>query len=215
MYMIKAIIFDMDGVLLDTEKYLVKYWCQAAREYGFLMKPEHAISIRSLAGKYAGPYLKQIFGDEFSYETIRARRKELMRKQLSKFGVEKKPEVDFILDELRKRNIKTAVATASDEIRAKNYLSEVGIYEKFDQIVCATMVENGKPMPDIYHYACKVIGEREEDCIAIEDSPNGVLSATRAGIKTIMVPDLTQPDKELLSILYGVSTNVAGILSYL
>ncbi|MFA9463201.1 MAG: HAD family hydrolase [Velocimicrobium sp.] len=213
--MVKAVIFDMDGVLIDTEKHLVKYWCQAAREYGFDMKREHAIAIRSLASKYAAPYLQEIFGETFDYEHIRTRRKELMQLELSRSGIEKKPEVDFILEKLRERNIKTAVATATDEIRAKKYLSEIGIYHKFDQIICATMVENGKPMPDIYQYACDVIHESAADCIAVEDSPNGVLSATRAGIRTIMVPDLTQPDKELQSLLYGVVEKVGGILSYI
>lgn len=213
--MVKAVIFDMDGVLIDTEKYLVKYWCQAAQEYGFDMQTAHAIAIRSLAGKYAEPYLKNIFGDKFEYEIIRSRRKELMNEQIAKFQIEKKPEVDFILDELAKRGIKTAVATATDEQRAKNYLSQIGIYEKFNKVVCATMVENGKPMPDIYHHVCSVIHEREQDCIAVEDSPNGVLSATRAGIRTIMVPDLTKPDKDLIAILYGVSETLGGILRYI
>ena len=213
--MVKAVIFDMDGVLIDTEKYLVKYWCQAAKENGFDMQREHAIAIRSLAGKYAEPYLKDIFGDKFEYEIVRMRRKELMNEQIAKFQIEKKPEVDFILDELTKRGIKAAVATATDEQRAKKYLSQIGIYEKFNKVVCATMVENGKPMPDIYHHVCSVIHEREQDCIAVEDSPNGVLSATRAGIRTIMVPDLTKPDKDLNAILYGVSDTLGGILRYI
>jgi len=213
--MVKAVIFDMDGVLIDTEKHLVNYWCQAAKEYGFDMKREHALTIRSLAGKYAGPYLKEIFGENFDYEVIRAKRKELMSKELSHCGIEKKPEVDFILKELRARGIKTAVATATDESRAKLYLTEIGIYDKIDHLICANMVENGKPMPDIYQYACRVIEENEQDCLAVEDSPNGVLAATRAGIRTIMVPDLTRPDIELQKILYGVTDTLGGILSYI
>lgn len=194
--MIKAVIFDMDGVLIDTEKWLNKYWVQSAREAGYDAKPEHALGIRSLAGKYAAPYLQNIFGTEFPYWTIRERRKELMKEHIAKHGIEKKPGVDEVLDYLKAKGIKVAVATATDPARTAEYLKKIGIYEKFDKIVCATMVENGKPKPDIYLYACEQIGEKPEDCIAVEDSPNGIISATTAGLRTIMVPDLTEPDEE-------------------
>ena len=200
--MVKAVIFDMDGVLIDTEKWLVKYWCQAAQKAGFPMEKKHALSIRSLAGEYAGPYLQEIFGEAFSYQTIRQRRKDLMSKHIAEHGIEKKPGVDELLDYLHQKGIKTAVATATDEVRAKDYLTQIGIYEKFDRIICATMVAHGKPEPDIYRYACEQIGEKPEDCIAVEDSPNGVRSASTAGLRTIMVPDLTEPDEETAQRLF-------------
>lgn len=210
--MTKAVIFDMDGVLIDTEKWLNKYWCQAAREAGFEMQPKHVLAIRSLAGKYAAPYLQNIFGPQFSYWTIRNRRKELMNEHIAKHGIEKKPGVDEILDYLRGHEIKTAVATATDPVRTKDYLSQIGVYEKFDQIICASMVENGKPQPDIYIYACQQLKEMQKDCIAIEDSPNGVLSATAAGLRTIMVPDLTEPDEELSQRIMARATSLYDVI---
>ena len=82
--MIKAVIFDMDGVLIDTEKWLNIYWQQAAKEAGFHFTREHGLAIRSLATKYTGPYLQKIFGPEFDYEAIRARRKQLMKEHIEK-----------------------------------------------------------------------------------------------------------------------------------
>lgn len=158
--MIKAVIFDMDGVLIDTEKWLNIYWQQAAKEAGFHFTREHGLAIRSLATKYTGPYLQKIFGPEFDYEAIRARRKQLMKEHIEKNGIEKKPDVDEILDYLRSKSIKTAVATATDPERTKQYLTQIGIYDKFDQLVSATTVENGKPEPDVYLYACEQIGEK-------------------------------------------------------
>ena len=209
--MIKAVIFDMDGILIDTEKWLNIYWQQAAKEAGFEVKREDGLAIRSLAGKYAGPYLRGIFGDSFDYEAIRERRKELMREHIAKYGIEKKPGVDDILSYLAEKNIKRAVATATDPERTKQYLTQIGIYDKFDKIVSATTVENGKPQPDVYLYACEQIGEKPEYCIAVEDSPNGVLSAYRAGLSVVMVPDLTEPDEETAKMLYARIDTLSGL----
>ena len=209
--MIKAVIFDMDGILIDTEKWLNVYWQQAATEAGFEVTREDGLAIRSLAGKYAGPYLRGIFGESFDYEAIRERRKELMREHIAKYGIEKKLGVDDILSYLAEKNMKRAVATATDPERTKQYLTQIGIYDKFDKIVSATTVENGKPQPDVYLYACEQIGEKPEDCIAVEDSPNGILSAYRAGLSVVMVPDLTEPDEETAKMLYARIDTVSGL----
>ena len=102
--MIKAVIFDMDGVLINTEKYLVKYWCQAAEELGMPMKREHALMIRSFSGKFAEPWLKGIYGETFDYVAVRERRKEIMAEHLAKNGVEIKPGVKETLNYLREKD---------------------------------------------------------------------------------------------------------------
>ncbi len=210
--MIKAVIFDMDGVLIDTEKHLVRCWCEAGREAGYPFTRENGLELRSLAAKYAEPLLQERFGSEFDYEKVRNRRKELMNQVLAEQGTEKKPGVDALLDFLRAQGIKTAVATATDEERASRYLKEIGIYDKFDRIVCAAMVPNGKPKPDIYLYACEQIGERPCDCMGVEDSPNGLRAALDAGLKTAMVPDLTEPDETLKKELFAVADSLDSLI---
>lgn len=212
---INAVIFDMDGLLIDTEKHLVRFWTQAATEAGFSFTREHGLMLRSFAGKFAAPKMQEIFGPEFDYMAIRERRKELMAGYLAEHGVEKKPGVDELLDWLRVQGYKTAVATATDYERASQYLKEIGIFEKFDRIVCATMVENGKPYPDVYLYACEQIGEKPEHCLALEDSPNGVTSAWRAGCHVVMVPDQTEPDEELQEKLFGVAHGLQEVIPFL
>ena len=209
--MVKAVIFDMDGLILDTEKHLVKYWCQAANEAGFPMQREHALNIRSLARKFAIPYLQGEFGSDFDYVRIRSRRMELMTEALARDGLELKKGVKELLEYLNTHNIPAAVATATDHERAKAYLEQAGIYGYFDKVVCATMVENGKPKPDIYLYAASQLGFPPEECVALEDSPNGVRSAALAGCITIMVPDLTQPDEELKKLIYAKADSLLDV----
>lgn len=213
--MVKAVIFDMDGLLLDTEKLLVRFWQEAARESGFDMTREIALNIRSMHRSFAIPYLKSVLGDDFDYLKIRSRRMELMNEHLEKHGLELKKGAKTLLTYLNENKIPAAVATATDYERAEKYLKETGIFGYFDKIICATMVKVGKPKPDIYIYAASELGLEPSECAALEDSPNGVKSAAAAGCKTIMVPDLTEPDEELSRIIAakaGSLDEVIGIL---
>lgn len=209
--MIRAVIFDMDGVLIDTEKYLSKYWRQAAAEFGFSMSFEESLRLRSLAAPFAVELTKEMFGEDFDYKAVRNRRKELMAGWLSKHGVEKKPGVEKAFEDIKKRGLKLAVATATDEKRAMAYLKEIGVYDRIDFLVSATMVKTGKPMPDIYLYACECLGEKPEDCLAVEDSPNGIRAAYKAGVKPVFVPDLSEAEEETESLLYGKIESLSGL----
>ena len=213
--MIHAVIFDMDGVLIDTERHLFDCWQQAAKEYGYMLTKEQLLGIRSLAAEFAVPHFRKLMGEAFDYAAIRSRRKELMRDYIAEHGVDKKPRVDEFLDYLHSNGYKTAVATATDPERAKQYLSSIGIYEKFDKVVCATTVAHGKPMPDVYLYACEQINEQPEHCLAIEDSDNGALSAHRAGCHVVMVPDLAGPLPETTDYLEAVADDLSGVIPVL
>ena len=209
--MIKAVIFDMDGVLIDTEKHYFACWLQASKEAGFPFTKEQALSLRSCDAKIAEKRMKEIFGEEFDYYAIRERRRQLVKETLEQCGLEMKPEVEETLKLLREKGIKIAVATATPLDRTREHLTQLGIMELFDSIVSAKEVEHGKPAPDVYLYACEQIGEKPEHCIAVEDSPNGILSAYRAGLKPVMVPDLTQPDEELKLLLFGCVNSLSGV----
>lgn len=202
----------MDGLLLDTEKLLVRFWVQAANEAGFPMTREHALSIRSLHRSFAIPYLRELFGGEFDYLKIRSRRMELMNEYLSVSPLELKDGAVELLEFLRENKLRAAIATATDFERTREYLTRVGIFERFDEIVCATMVKRGKPEPDIYIYAAEQLGLPPAECCALEDSPNGVKSASRAGCRTIMVPDLTEPDEELSGVDFAAAKSLREVI---
>ncbi|MCM1506706.1 MAG: HAD family phosphatase [Ruminococcus flavefaciens] len=201
---IKGAVFDMDGLMLDTEKLLVRFWKDSAREYGYTMTDENVFEIRSLSRKYSVPLLKGIFGEDFPFNEVRQRRIELMNDYIDRYGFEVKKGLFELLDYLKSNDYCIAVATATDRERAECYLKKIGAYEYFDAVICGDMVTNGKPEPDIYITASQKLGLSADECVAFEDSPNGIKSAYSAGCKVIMIPDLTQPDDSILPMLCGV-----------
>ena len=210
--MIKAVIFDMDGLMIDTEKLLQKYWLVAAHTYGYAMEKQHVLGIRSLAAKYAAPKLQAELGADFDYDKVRSLRIKLMNEHIDTYGVEEKPGLGELLAYLKQNAYLTAVATATDWERTKRYLGSIGRLSYFDEIVCAPMVANGKPAPDIYLEAARRLNVEPSQCMALEDSPNGILAAYRAGMYPVMVPDLSEPDEDTKKLLYRCVGDLSQVI---
>lgn len=209
----KAVIFDMDGVILDSEKLYVRFWREAGQSCGYPFEVKHALAIRSLARKFAIERLRGFFGESFDYDAVRNKRIELMESYVEQNGIDLKPYAEHTLSELKKRGYTIALATATPPERAKRYLTRSGLYDYFDKIICSAMVKLGKPEPDIYLKACEEVGFLPEECIAVEDSPNGVQSAYRAGCNTVMIPDMDEPDDKTRAMTYAVIGNLKELLN--
>ncbi len=128
-------------------------------------------------------------------------------------GVEPKPGAKALLSYIKDNGYALALATATPVDRAGRYLKSVELYSFFDQIVSAREVKRGKPAPDIYLCAAKRLGLDPKECIALEDSQNGIRSAFAAGCKTIMVPDLDQPTEEIMPLLFGVANGLEDVIN--
>ncbi|MBQ7596315.1 MAG: HAD family phosphatase [Clostridia bacterium] len=210
--MVKGVISDMDGVILDSEKLYVRFWCEAGKFYGYPFEERHALSIRSMARPFAIERLQGFFGKDFDYDAVRNKRVELMDKFVEQNGIEAKPGAETLLQYLNEKGIKTALATATPADRAEKYLGMVGLLKYFDEICSARMVKNGKPAPDIYLYAAEKLNLPPGECIALEDSQNGIRSAHAAGCMTVMVPDLDQPAEEIKPLLFDLADELEDVI---
>lgn len=204
----KTVIFDLDGTLIDTEKYFKIFWRKAAAECGYDMSEEQALSLRSLGRPYAPALLREWFGEDFDYIQVRDKRRKLMQAHLEKVGLETKPGAQEALQYLQKEGCCIALATATAADKAREQLEQVGLLKYFDEIVSAAEVEYGKPAPDVYLYACRKLKAAPEETFAVEDSPNGAVSAIAAGLKVIFIPDQTQPEPELSEQIYACITSL-------
>lgn len=212
---IQGVLFDMDGLVLDTEKLYCRFWMEAANALGYPMTMEQALGMRSLNRGLGEAKLKSYFGEQVSYEAVRNKRMELMDAYIEKEGVQTKPGICELLQFLEEKKIKTAIATSSPIERTIKYLTSVGLENRFDKLISGYMVEKGKPEPDIYLYAARELGLQPENCLVLEDSPTGILAAYRAGCMPVMIPDLDLPDEETKKLLWAEISSLKEVMDFM
>ena len=212
---IKGILFDMDGLILDTEKLYTRFWQEAANSLGYPMTREQAIGMRSLNREFGAAKLQSYFDRPIDYEAVRGKRIELMNAYIEREGVEAKPGIYELLEFLKEKGIKTAIATSSPIERTTQYLKSVGLENSFDKLISGYMVKKGKPEPDIYLMAAAELRLRPDECLALEDSQSGLISGSRAGCYPVMIPDQDEPTAETEEILFAKADSLHCIISLL
>ena len=205
------VIFDMDGLMFDTERVFIKAWDYAGEKIGigkagFMVYKTLGMNIRASYNVW-----KEEFGDRYNQEELRKYTKEFLKKYYDENAVPIKHGLYVLLNYLKDINCKMIVASSSPRWEVEKHIKSAKIYGYFVDFVCGDMIENSKPAPDIYLKACEILGVAANECYALEDSKNGLLSAYRAGCKPIMVPDLWQPDEETLQIIAAKYDNLEQV----
>ena len=212
---IRGILFDMDGLVLDSEVLYTRFWREAAHSLGYPMTPEQSLGMRSLGKKLGQPYLESLFGPAVDYTTLRNKRIALMDAYVEIHGIPPKPGIFELLDYMEAHNIAAAITSSSPMESIQKHLSAVNLLHRFRKLCSGHDIPNTKPAPDIYLLGAKELGLKPEECLALEDSPTGILSAYRAGCLPVMIPDLDQPGEDTRKRLYAKADSLADVIALL
>ncbi len=186
---IEAVIFDMDGLLLNTERVYRSSIIAAASGLGFAFSEEFYQSMIGIAENEILALVEARFGAGFPIDRLLHDCDLQMQERLS-VGIPVKPGVVELLDELAARGLPSAVARSTARRKAERHLRDAVLLDRFVAICTREDVARGKPHPDIYHKAASLLGVTAERCLVLEDSDAGVRAAHAAGAMPIMVPDL-------------------------
>lgn len=209
-----SVIFDMDGVLLDSERIYNEAWRRVGRKLGLLDIETCIAHCVGRNGRDIESYLLDKFGPAFPAEQIRADIRQAFAEITSVEGLPLKPGAADILFWLKESGVNIGLATSTNRASAVRQLENAGLLAYFSAVVTGDMIRNGKPDPEIYLQACRMLSAVPESCFAIEDSPNGIKSAHAAGLKVIMVPDLIAPTPELEKLLHRRFDTLLDVKAY-
>lgn len=209
---IRGVLFDMDGLVLDSEILFSRFWRKACGFYGFAMSYEQSLCMRALNNQAGKEMLYSFFGPDADYTQIRSKRIELMERYVDEHGIALKPGIRELLDYLDSRNIPAAITSSSPIARIHKYLAFHGLETRFAALCSGRDVPNGKPAPDIYLHGAAALGLKAGECLALEDAPAGILSAYRAGCLCVMIPDQDQPSEETEALLYAKADSLADVI---
>lgn len=212
---INALIFDMDGLIFDSERVVQRSWNRCGEILGLGQIGEHIYEMLGFNVVRREKHLKMLYGQDFPMEEFNTITRRIFREIADAEGVPMKPGVKELLDFAKSHNMKTAVATSSRREHSTMLLKRADIWECFDGAVFGDMVTNAKPDPEIYLKAAEAVGVLSEQCIALEDSPAGIQSSYAAGMYPIMIPDMVQPTDEIRGLCWKCFGSLEDVVTLL
>lgn len=213
--MFDAVIFDMDGLMVDTERIMQKELRKILKEMGYPPDENVILRLIGLTDRRTNAVLKEAFGEQFDYDVflkLLLERKKIVFHE-EEIGVKKG--LIELLEYLKKENIKNIVATGSVKEHMNFILQKTGLLKYFNLFVCGDEVERGKPFPDIFLKAAEKLEVAAERCLILEDSQNGIIAANHAGMSVIFIKDLVTPEKQYRDKVYAECNDLSEVIKYL
>ena len=208
---VNAFIFDMDGLLFDTERLYLEHCKTSERELGLEIPDEiHFETIGRKKEDARQVYISR-FGPDFPVEQFMQRTHSLVQAFIERNGIPEKPGAFELISELKRKRICIILASSSPRWVIEKCLSKSGWPPVFDYIISGEEVSSGKPAPDIFLYAAEAAGVAPKECLVLEDSNNGIRAAFAAGMKPVMIPDVKPPDPEVRKMVYRMYTDLRGV----
>lgn len=200
--MIKTIIFDVDGTLLDTERIFMRAWREAGAEFGYTVGQEVLLQTRAVNGATARARFAAACGEDFPFEAVRARRVEIGEQLIGEADASQllMPHAVQTLKQLREKGYTLAVASSTGQEKTVEHLEHAGLMEYFRVAVGGDMVERGKPEPDIFLLAARLCDTQPQHCVVVGDTPADVLAATAAGMPVILIPDQVPANEQTTAL---------------
>ena len=213
---IKAVLFDMDGLMVDTESLATQAFIHSAKKQGYDMTKEETLLVLGFTTKNIYDFWENYFKDSnVSGKKLVDNHYKYIENVLFTTGPEKMPYIEELLKYLKGNSYKVAVASSSNMDYIINNMEKTGLKKYIDEFASGAEVENGKPAPDVFLLAAKRLGVKPENCLVLEDSKAGVIAGSSAGAKVIMVPDMFKPDAECKEKAYKIVNNLGEVISIL
>ena len=211
----QAVIFDMDGVLFDSERTMLECWDEAARAHGFEGIERYYPDTIGVNAERTREIIMEAYGETFPYETIDRERMELYRARYGGGKLPVKEGAARILSFLKQKGVKLALASSSGRKKAAMQLQSSGFQDYFDAVITGDMVQKSKPDPQIFLTACEKIGADPARTYVIEDSYEGIRAAHRGGFHPIMIPDMLPANEEMKLLSETILSSLDEAVQYL
>ena len=213
---VKAVLFDMDGLMVDTESLATEAFIHSAKKQGYDMTKEETLLVLGFTTKSIYEFWENYFkNSDVSGKQLVDDHYKYIENILFTTGPRKMPYIEELLKYLKESNYKVAVASSSNMDHIINNMEKTGLKKYIDEFASGAEVENGKPAPDVFLLAAERLGVKPEECLVLEDSKAGVLAGSSAGAKVIMVPDMFKPDEECKERTYRIVGNLGEVISIL
>jgi len=212
---IRALIFDMDGLLFDTERISIPAWQEAGQEFGYTIPTSLVLKTIGMDKRATREVHLNYFGKDYPFDEINLIKKERLKQYIEKYGLPRKEGVSEILQLVKELRLKSALATSSSRQMTNYLLTKANLNDFFDVVICGDEVTRVKPDPEIFLKAATYLGVLTEECLVLEDSPNGIRAAWEAGMLAVLVPDLREIPPEVERLAFQKMTSLVEVTHWL